>query len=133
MPTTTIDPKTAPSHTAAERRSETIDVRFTDPQTGMPWPYYMDAMTVERYLNLLGIPISKQTLAHKRAKRIGLRWKYAGQRPIVTRDELLRYIREELFQDQSPLAGKRGRRGRPSGSKRNPAKAGADEAADGAA
>jgi hypothetical protein len=121
MPTTITDLKNSPSHTAEARRSELIDVRLIDPETGMPWPYYMDAMTVERYLNGLGIKVSRQTLAHKRANGIGIHWRFHGQRPVATREEIERYIREELLRDTSPLAGKTRLRGRAPGRKRKPA------------
>jgi hypothetical protein len=88
--------------------SEIIDVRVTDPETGMPWPHFMDTGTVQRFLRGLGIKISMQTLAHKRSRGIGIRWRYQGQRPVATQDEVRRHIREELLGDSSPLAGKRG-------------------------
>jgi hypothetical protein len=66
----------------------------------------MDTKTVARRLKEQGTPVSVQTLAHHRAAGHGLRWRYLGQKPVVSDDEYQRYVREDLFADTSPLIGR---------------------------
>jgi hypothetical protein len=91
-----------------------VDVRNIDPSTGTPWTDYMDGPVVVRYLGARGIKRSLQTLAHQRAAGIGIKWRYLGQKPIATREEIDRHIDQDLFRDVSPLLGKhRGRKKKP--------------------
>jgi len=110
MPLTTTDQGGVSPHTGEMRRIEYADVRVIDPETGVPWTHYMDTRKVRRYLHGYGIDIALQTLVHKRAMNVGPRWWFNGQKPLTTKDEVDRYIREDLLRDQSPLAGRPRRR-----------------------
>jgi hypothetical protein len=87
------------------------DVPALDPKTGAPWTRFFDTQMVVRYLRSQGIKVAAQTLAHRRSEGRGIKWSYAGQRPLTTKEEVDRYIAEELLQPASPLAGRAGRKG----------------------
>jgi hypothetical protein len=75
-----------------------------DPETGKPWLRRLDTRTAKRYLREVhGIEIGIQTLVHHRSQGIGIRWRYFGQKPLTTPPEVDRYVREDAFQDVSPL------------------------------
>jgi hypothetical protein len=105
--------KNAQQDVAEERHTNVIDVRVIDPVSGMPWTHYLDTGASTRYLRGQGIPITKQTLAHKRAMNTGPKWWFSGQRPITTKTELDRWIAEDLLREKSPLVGIARKRGRP--------------------
>jgi hypothetical protein len=70
------------------------------------WTHYMDGPKVVRYINALGIPIALQTLNMRRSRGQGPAWKYAGQKPITTKEAVDAFIDAELLTEESPLAGR---------------------------
>jgi hypothetical protein len=114
MPRTTINQGGISSHIDAVRRGGPDEARAIDPTTTeRRSPTYMDTNAVVQRLREQGTPVSKQTLARHRSEGIGLRWRYYGQTPVVSEDEYQRYLREDLFADESPLAGRKHRRASP--------------------
>jgi hypothetical protein len=75
-----------------------------DPETGHPWPLRFDTRGAARYLQIAhNLPIATLTLVRQRSKGTGIRWKFLGQRPIVERSELDRFVAEDALRDVSPL------------------------------
>jgi hypothetical protein len=95
-----------PPPVAAEPRSpELLDARVINPRTGVPWPKWNNTDDVLLYLErVYGLRRSKQTMAHHRSQGIGIKWRWFGQVPVTTLEEVDRYVREEALKDQSPLA-----------------------------
>jgi hypothetical protein len=103
--TASVDPRALTPASAEQHSEESIGLQELDPETGLPWSRYMDTDTARRYLaQAYGIKIAKQTLAHQRSRGRGIHWRYIGQKPVTTRGEIDRYIREDAFSDESPLA-----------------------------
>jgi hypothetical protein len=71
--------------------------------TEATWTRYLDTKGVSKYLRAQGIPVAIQTLAHQRSMGFGIRWKYLGQRAITTKEEVDRFVAQDLLRDESPL------------------------------
>jgi hypothetical protein len=111
MPRTAAAHEDASPHTDAAHHDDARTIDSTT--TGQRSPTYMDTGIVAQRLKEQGTPVSKQTLARHRSEGIGLRWRYYGQTPVVSEGEYQRYLREDLFADESPLAGRKHRRASP--------------------
>jgi hypothetical protein len=80
------------------------DPTAIDPDSGLPWSLRLDTKGVARYLRIVhGLPVAVLTLVRQRTRGVGIRWKYLGQKPIVERNEIDRYVREDALRDVSPL------------------------------
>jgi hypothetical protein len=77
---------------------------FTPVDDDEAWPKFLDTEAATLYLRkVVGFLVEKKTLANYRAIGKGPRWKYFGQKPIVERSELDRWVNEEALKDESPL------------------------------
>jgi hypothetical protein len=108
MPRASADPKTTPQQSTEQRHADVVDPRVVDPESGQAWTHFMDGPKVVRYMNTLGIPIALQTLNQRRTRGQRPQWRYAGQKPLTTKDEVDSFIDEEYLTVESPLAGRTG-------------------------
>jgi hypothetical protein len=75
-----------------------------EPDNPDSWPRLMDTANAAGYLSqVLGLVIEPQTLANYRTQGKGPHWRYFGQKPLVERTELDRWVAEEALSDESPL------------------------------
>jgi hypothetical protein len=93
-----------------EHRTQFTDVRAIDPESGETWTRFMDTNKVQRYLAAQGIEVAVQTLTHWRSAGTGPVWRFRGQKPITTKDEVDRFIESKMLSDTSPLVGKHRRK-----------------------
>ena len=85
-------------------RQESRDTRIFDPLTDDRWKWWQDTNGGVRYVReKSGLPLTREKLTRLRAKGLGPKWRFFGQKPMTTLEELDNYIENEALQDVSPL------------------------------